>query len=80
MHHALTALYFVTAIIFGGVTIGLSFVAEYMGDVIIQIPMTIWGMVESPLYGVFVLANFFPCANAWVSEIEFIVIYQHLIL
>ena len=38
-----------------------------MGDALAQIPLTIWGVAGAPLFGMFVLAIFFPCANAIVG-------------
>ena len=58
---------FVSALFFGLMTIALSYVAPLLGDELIQIPTTIWGVVGAPLLGLFVLAMFFPCANASVN-------------
>ena len=58
----------ITALFFGLLTIALSYVAPYLGDELIQIPTTIWGSIMAPLFGVFILAMFFPCANASVSD------------
>ena len=60
-------IYLSIAMGFGLMTIGLSYVAPLLGDELIQIPTTIWGVCGAPLFGVFVLAMFFPCANASVS-------------
>ena len=63
---------------FGLLTIILSYLAPFMGESIVQIPMTIWGVAGAPLFGMFVLAMFFPCANAVVCIIlqySFILIY-----
>ena len=48
-------------------TIGLSYVAPYLGPTLIQIPITIWSMVGGPLLGVFLLGVFFPFGNSIVS-------------
>ena len=60
-------LYVPPGLFFGLLTIGLSYIAPFMGEALAQIPLTIWGVVGAPLFGMFVLAIFFPCANAIVS-------------
>jgi hypothetical protein len=57
-----------TAIISGGVTIGLAFIAELFGDLILQVALSIYGMIGGPLLGVFVCAMFIPMVNEWVCS------------
>ena len=54
------------ATVFGLMTVGLAFLAPYLGTTLLQVASTIFGMVGGPLLGLFLLAMFFPCANTWV--------------
>ena len=56
-----------SAIVSGGVTIGLAFLAELFGPLILQVALSIYGMVGGPLLGVFICAMFIPMVNSWVS-------------
>ena len=58
---------FLSAFISGGVTIGLAFLAELFGPLILQVALSIYGMVGGPLLGVFICALFLPMVNSWVS-------------
>ena len=55
------------ALFFGLVAIGMSYLAPHMGDNLIQVCLSIFGTAGGPLFGVFVLAIFFPCCNSAVS-------------
>ena len=39
-----------------------------LGDTVIQIALSVFGMIGGPLCGVVTLALFFPCCNAIVSN------------
>ena len=54
--------------VLGFVTIGLAFLAPVLGDTVIQIALSVFGMIGGPLCGVVTLALFFPCCNAIVSN------------
>ncbi|XP_052718701.1 sodium-dependent multivitamin transporter-like [Crassostrea angulata] len=53
------------ALIFGFLTIGMAFLSEKMGPLILQIALSIFGMVGGPLLSLFVMAMFIPCVNSW---------------
>lgn len=55
----------VFAIIFGVVIIGLAFLAQAFGSLILQVALSIFGMIGGPLLGMFVCALFFPVINSW---------------
>ncbi|XP_060579756.1 sodium-coupled monocarboxylate transporter 1-like [Ruditapes philippinarum] len=55
----------VFAICFGVVTVVLAFLAQYFGSLILQVALSIFGMVGGPLLGLFVCALFFPIINSW---------------
>ncbi|ELT90749.1 hypothetical protein CAPTEDRAFT_112111 [Capitella teleta] len=52
------------AFLFGAITIGLSFAAEYMADRLIEATGMIWSLVGGPLAGVFIMGFFFPWVNS----------------
>jgi SSS family transporter len=54
----------VIVIFFGAVTIGLSFVASYFTDKVIQATSTIWGVIGGPLAGIFIMGFFVPFGNS----------------
>ena len=58
---------FFQAIVLGFITVGLAFLAPVLGDTVIQIALSVFGMIGGPLCGVMTLALFFPCCNAIVS-------------
>ncbi|ELT92689.1 hypothetical protein CAPTEDRAFT_200791, partial [Capitella teleta] len=51
------------AFIFGVLTIGLSFAAEYMGDKLLEMTLSVWSIFGGPLAGVFIMGFFFPWVN-----------------
>ena len=53
----------------GAVTIGLAFAAELFGPLILQVALSIYGMVGGPLLGLFICAMFIPMVNSWVNMI-----------
>ncbi len=59
----------ISAVFFGLLTIGMSYIN--MGDILVQIAITIFGTAGGPLLGVFILGIFFPFVNAWVRSIFF---------
>ena len=57
-----------TAVFYGLVTIGLAYLAGVMGKTVLQIALSIFGMVGGPLLGLLLVGLFFPCVNSWVSH------------
>ena len=53
-------------VVFGGLTIGMAYVASQLGGVL-QAALSISGIVGGPIVGVFTLAILFPFANSYVS-------------
>ena len=62
--------FYVSAFVSGAVTIGLAFIAELFGPLILQVALSIYGMVGGPLLGLFICAMFLPMVNEWVSLIN----------
>lgn len=62
-----TTLSKVAALFYGLLTIGLAFLAQYFGSLIVVVGLSISGMVGGPLLGLFTLGFFFPCTNSLVS-------------
>lgn len=58
---------FQTALTFGLVTVAMAYVTGTMDQTLVQITFMSFGMTGGPLLGLFLLAMFCPCANAWVS-------------
>jgi len=54
-----------TVIIFGALTVGLSFAADKFTSKLIQAAGTIWGVFGGPLAGIFIMGFFFPFCNSW---------------
>ncbi|KAK7114918.1 sodium-coupled monocarboxylate transporter 1-like [Littorina saxatilis] len=54
-----------SAIFYGLVTIGLAYLAGVMGKQVLQIALSIFGMVGGPLLGLILVGMFFPCVNSW---------------
>ncbi len=63
---------FFSAMMFGGVTIGMSYVAPLLGSLLTQIALSIFGTAGGPLLGLFCLGIFFPFVNSYVSYIYII--------
>ncbi|CAC5405778.1 SLC5A6 [Mytilus coruscus] len=62
----------VVALLYGLLTIGLAFLSQYFGTLILQISLSIFGMVGGPLLALFVMALFFPCINSLGATIGMI--------
>ena len=56
------------AVIFGLVTIGLSFAAEYFGENVFTIAIAAFGILYSPIAGGFTLGLFVPWSTAMVRS------------
>ena len=52
--------FYFLALLYGLATIGLGFVAEFMGKLLLQISMSIFGLVGGPLLGGILSWNLFP--------------------
>ncbi|ELT88049.1 hypothetical protein CAPTEDRAFT_209167, partial [Capitella teleta] len=52
------------AFIFGTITIGISFAAEYMGDKLLEMALSVWSIFGGPVAGVFIMGFFFPWVNS----------------
>ena len=57
-----------SVIVFGALTIGLSFLAEKFTDKVIQATQTIWGVIGGPLAGIFIMGFYMPFCNSAVSR------------
>lgn len=55
--------------LFGLLTIAVAFLSEVLGKLVIQIVISVFGMVGGPLAGMISMGLFFPMANAWVGKV-----------
>ena len=54
-------LFFLVAVCFGILTVGMSFAADHVGgNNVFEIIFTVWGTIASPLFGVFTLSLTVP--------------------
>lgn len=58
---------FISAIIFGAMTIGLAYLASFLGKTALTISFGIFGIVGGPLLGLIMSGMFIPFMNSWVS-------------
>ncbi|XP_045209396.2 sodium-coupled monocarboxylate transporter 1-like [Mercenaria mercenaria] len=49
----------------GGVVIGVAFISQFLGQTVLQIMLSIFGMVGGPLLGLFISGLFIPWINEW---------------
>ena len=56
-----------SAIIFGALAIGLSYLAPLLGETVVQITPTVYGAIGGPLFSLFFLGFYVPWSNKWVS-------------
>lgn len=68
MRHPIYCFSNVPVIVFGAITIGLSFVASSFTSKIVQATSTIWGVIGGPLAGVFIMGFYMPFCNSTVSK------------
>ena len=54
----------ILALVFGVICLGLTVICSYLGNVL-EVAMSLFGMLAGPILGVFTLGMFFPWANKW---------------
>ncbi|XP_041375535.1 sodium-coupled monocarboxylate transporter 1-like [Gigantopelta aegis] len=57
------------ALLYGGLTIGLAFLAEVAGKQVTQIAISIFGMMGGPLLALILVGMFLPFVNSWGAGI-----------
>lgn len=67
MFNLVLMIYF-AAVFFGVLTIALSFAAQYFGALVLQVAISVFGMVGSPLAGLLSVGMLVPCVNSWVRK------------
>ena len=55
-----------TGIMFGGLTIGLAYMVDRLGETAFLISINLFGMVGGPVVGVIINGIFLPFVNSWV--------------
>ncbi|KAH3791210.1 sodium-coupled monocarboxylate transporter 1-like [Dreissena polymorpha] len=55
----------ILGLVCGGIVIGVAFVAQFLGQTVLQIMLSIFGMVGGPLLGLFISGLFLPWINEW---------------
>ncbi|XP_071116553.1 sodium-coupled monocarboxylate transporter 1-like [Haliotis cracherodii] len=61
----LSVLSMVCSIFYGLLTVGLAYVAGIVGRTVLQIGLSVFGMLGGPLLGLFCNGMFFPFVNSW---------------
>jgi len=65
--------------LFGLITIAFSFLCEYVGQTVLQLSLSIFGLLGGPLLGVISLGMFVPFTNSYVTFINWSLFsYCHL--
>jgi sodium-coupled monocarboxylate transporter 8/12 len=57
------------AFVFGVATVGIAYLCQYLGSSMLQISLSLFGLLGGPLFGVIVLGMFCKFANAKVIEL-----------
>ncbi|KAL8593066.1 hypothetical protein ACOMHN_017992 [Nucella lapillus] len=62
-----------SSVFFGLGTIGLAYMAGVVGNTVLQIAQSIFGMVGGPLMGLILVGMFMPCVNSWGAGVGLVV-------
>ena len=59
----------ILALVFGFASFGLAYACKYFGEAILQLALSIFGLLGGPILGVISLGMFVPHANSIVTQI-----------